>query len=53
MFRIILGILLGGVIGGVIGYYGKCASGMCPLTSNPYSGAIWGGLMGALLMMPK
>ncbi len=48
-------ILLGGVIGllagGVLGYFGKCSSGACPLTANPYRGAIIGALIGVLIVM--
>jgi len=45
-----LGVLVGGVIGAGLGYFGKCTSGSCPLTANPYRGAIYGAVMGALLM---
>ena len=37
-------------IGASLGYYGKCSSGTCPLTANPYRGAIYGAVMGALLV---
>ena len=47
--RILLGVLIGGAIGAGLGYFGKCTSGSCPLTSNPYRGAIYGAVMGALL----
>jgi len=47
--RILLGVLIGGLIGAVLGYFGKCSSGSCPLTANPYRGAIYGAVMGALL----
>ena len=36
--RILLGVLIGGAIGAVLGYFGKCSSGSCPLTANPYRG---------------
>ena len=51
-----LGVLIGGAIGAGLGYFGKCSSGSCPLTANPYRGAIYGAVMGALLvsvMSPK
>jgi thioredoxin 1 len=48
--RILLGVLIGGLIGAVLGYFGKCSSGSCPLTANPYRGAIYGAVMGALLV---
>jgi thioredoxin 1 len=47
--RIFLGVLIGGSIGAILGYFGKCSSGSCPLTANPYRGAIYGAVMGALL----
>jgi len=47
--RILLGVIIGGAIGALLGYFGKCSSGMCPLTANPYRGAIYGAVMGALL----
>jgi len=48
--RIFLGVLIGGSIGAVLGYFGKCSSGSCPLTANPYRGAIYGAVMGALVV---
>lgn len=48
--KILLGVLIGGAIGGVLGYFGKCSSGACPLTANPYRGAIYGAVMGAILV---
>jgi len=48
--RILLGVLIGGAIGAGLGYFGKCSSGSCPLTANPYRGAIYGAVMGALLV---
>ena len=44
-----IGIIIGGV-GGYL-YYIKigCASGTCPLTSNPYVSILWGGLVGYLI----
>jgi len=48
--RVLLGVLIGGLIGAVLGYFGKCSSGTCPLTANPYRGAIYGAVMGALLV---
>ena len=42
-------MVVGGLIGTALGYFGKCSSGACPLTANPYRGAIYGAVMGALL----
>lgn len=40
------------VVGGTLGYlyYKKigCASGTCPITSNPYASIIYGAIMGIL-----
>jgi len=51
MGRIVLGILIGAAIGSVMGYVGKCSTGACPLTANPFRGAIWGGVLGLLFSM--
>ncbi|MFH0839804.1 MAG: DUF6132 family protein [Candidatus Omnitrophota bacterium] len=51
--KVVLGIIIGGVIGFAIGYFGKCASGVCPLTSNPVISTIIGALIGAMLMTSK
>jgi thioredoxin 1 len=47
--QLIAGLLIGGGLGAALGYYGKCTSGTCPLTANPYRGAFLGSLMGGLL----
>lgn len=44
------GVLIGGAIGAILGYFGKCSSGTCPLTANPYRGAIFGAVMGAFIL---
>jgi thioredoxin 1 len=49
IIRLLLGVLIGGLIGACLGYFGKCYSGACPLTANPYRGAIYGAVLGALL----
>jgi len=49
--KIAAGVLIGGVIGVALGYYGKCSSGSCPLTANPYRGAVYGALMGVFIAM--
>lgn len=51
--RIILGTLIGAGIGVLIGYFGRCTSGMCPLTSNPKISTLIGALMGALMFVGK
>ena len=47
--KIATAVLVGGAIGAVLGYYGKCSSGSCPLTANPYRGAVYGALMGVFV----
>ncbi len=49
--KVLLGLLIGGGIGAALGYFGKCSSGTCPLTANPYRGAIYGAVMGALIAL--
>ena len=49
--RLLMGIIIGGGIGMLMGYFGKCTSGMCPLTANPFRGAIIGALLGSLLSL--
>ena len=51
--RIILGVLIGGAIGFALGYLGKCVSGVCPLTSNPYVSTIIGALIGFLITVGR
>lgn len=47
--KIILGVIIGAAIGFGIGYFGRCASGACPLTSNPIVSTIIGALMGLMI----
>jgi hypothetical protein len=47
--KMILGIVIGAAIGFGIGYFGKCASGACPLTSNPVISTIIGAMIGAMV----
>jgi thioredoxin 1 len=49
--RLLFGVLIGGAVGAVLGYFGKCSSGSCPLTANPFRGAIYGAVMGLLLAL--
>jgi hypothetical protein len=51
--KIILGIVIGGAIGFAIGYFGRCASGICPLTRNPIVSTIVGALIGLILALGK
>ena len=49
MIRMIIGTVIGMSIGAAIGYFGRCATGTCPLTSNPFVSAVFGGIIGFLL----
>jgi hypothetical protein len=48
-----LQLLAGAVIGGGLGFawyrFVGCASGACPLTSNPWISTLYGGVVGVLL----
>jgi hypothetical protein len=46
----IIGALLGGIGGYMYYHFVGCASGTCPITSNPYISVIYGGFMGYLLL---
>lgn len=49
MMRIVIGAVIGGGIGFAIGYFGRCQTGACPLTSNFYVSTIVGALIGGML----
>lgn len=51
MIKMIAGAVIGGIIGFLVGYFGKCSSGVCPLTSNPYISTIIGLIIGLLIGM--
>ena len=51
--KIFIGVAIGAVIGFAFGYFGKCASGTCPLTSNYWISMGAGALFGFLIVMGK
>ena len=48
MTRLLIPVLIGVAIGALTGYFGQCNSGVCPLTSTWWRGAIYGGVVGLL-----
>ena len=44
------GVLLGGTGGYMYYYFVGCASGTCPITSNPYISILYGAFMGYLVL---
>jgi len=48
--KIVAGIVIGGLLGFGLGLLGKCSTRTCPLTGNPISGAIFGALIGFMIV---
>ena len=46
--KILIGVAVGGAIGFAVGYFGRCATGTCPLTSNPWVSTIVGAAIGVM-----
>lgn len=46
--QLVVGLLIGGGLGAVLGYVGKCTTGACPFTANPWRGAFVGAVIGSL-----
>ena len=51
IWRIAIGVGIGIAAGGVAGYFGRCRAGACSLTGNPFTGAMFGGIIGAIIVM--
>jgi hypothetical protein len=49
MIGLIIGIVIGAAIGFTYYKFVGCASGTCPLTSNPFISTLYGAVMGALI----
>jgi hypothetical protein len=45
----VIGAVVGGVGGFLYWYFIGCASGTCPIQSNPFMSTVWGLLLGGLI----
>jgi hypothetical protein len=52
-WRTALGLGLGGTAGALYATYVGCATGSCPLTSNPVIAGLFGAFVGASLLAPE
>lgn len=48
VLKVILGVIIGGAAGYAYYRFVGCASGTCPITSNPFVSTIYGAVMGVL-----
>jgi len=46
--QLVVGLVIGGGLGALMGYFGKCTTGACPLTANPWRGGFLGAVIGGL-----
>lgn len=53
LLPVLFALLIGAALGGALGYYGKCTTGTCPLTSTPKRGALYGLALAALFVVPN
>jgi len=53
LLPVIIALAIGAALGGLLGYYGKCSTGTCPLTSTPKRGAIYGLVLAGLFAVPN
>lgn len=49
IFKLVAGVAIGGLLGYLYHKKVGCASGTCPITSNPYSSTLYGAIIGLLL----
>ena len=52
MLKVIIILAVGAILGAIMGHFGKCQSGGCPLTANPWRGAVWGMFLAAVAFYP-
>ncbi len=48
-WKLLIGIGIGAVAGYLYYYFVGCATGTCPITSNPYMSVLYGSVMGGLV----
>ena len=48
MTPMLLKVVIGALVGAALGYFGRCATGSCPLTANWRRGAAYGAFLGLL-----
>jgi hypothetical protein len=46
--KLLIGVVVGGLLGFALYRFVGCASGACPLTSNPWISTIYGMVVGGL-----
>lgn len=51
--RTLLGVLGGAIAGALYSHTVGCVTGSCPLTSNPWTAAMFGAAIGGSLLMPE
>ena len=49
IIRIAIGVIVGGGLGFAFYKLVGCASGTCPLASNPFLSTLYGGIVGAVV----
>lgn len=53
MLRILVGTVIGAALGFAYYRFIGCASGACPITSNPYLSIVYGAIMGFMVATMK
>ena len=46
----IAGLIIGAIAGWCYWYFVGCASGTCPITSKPFNSALYGSVVGAMVL---